>query len=903
MKNITASIVALSVAFGMAVSSCPAVFQVEAVTVAETGGDLAYSFDKPESTVTDGIYVFELFSGYASLKEAVPSDNGSITELTVPETVNGLPIVGIGADAFAECTSLRKLNLSRNISAFDWSELAEESIAEITVPEDSEYLMVSDGVLYTKDMKELLACPSKSGITEVVISDKTAEIAPYAFFCCKSLQKVVIPESLSIIGEAAFLGCDSLRSIALPEKLEKIEAFTFAGCPSLKELYIPEAVVSVSNDAFMGSGCIENENGIYYVDKWAVGCDSDIEEAYIRTGTVGTTDYLFSDAEKLSVLSVPYSCVHIGRYLAVGQAAPIERVDLCCPVVPDISLVVNAKEINIYNSDCIIADSENTFFPYWKEGDSKSSSKNVNSEKSDYSTMLSCRIEIGNRLASNLKKAVNAALLEIDDTFPFSRKYKYDTVICGLSGSTAEEYALKYRRCFEPFPAASANVGPEIYYQAETGLEFWIYDSSCAIAMISDNNMLKSEITVPREIKGVPVTGFRDNIQASFQKYKVYLPETIQSIGTGDIIENNIKYYEVSADNPYLCSVDGIVYNKEMTKLISIPSFYTSENIIIPDGIKIIAQGAGCFLANVKKLVLPDSIEMIREGAFMGSMQLVSVRMSENLDIIGPEAFFMCSALSDIAIPDSVNQIGYNAFTGTPAVEYENNCGYIGKWLVSGSGVEEAEIRKDTEGIATVFISGTVSIPATVTKMSWEMINLNSCDLERADVYCHTIGYDAFKNAYKMKDIYIYDPECVIKTGENTIPAKYIVKSRFDDSTASNGLPQISNITRSPMPGWLFRDDDVLDDVVIHGYKGSTAETYAELYNRKFVEITDEGRYINGDLSGDGELSVSDLVIMKKYLSGKYILTERQFKSADLNGDGKTDIFDLIRYRKALITQ
>ena len=57
---------------------------------------------------------------------------------------------------------------------------------------------------------------------------------------------------------------------------------------------------------------------------------------------------------------------------------------------------------------------------------------------------------------------------------------------------------------------------------------------------------------------------------------------------------------------------------------------------------------------------------------------------------------------------------------------------------------------------------------------------------------------------------------------------------------------------------------------------------------------------VYGDVNLDGELKVSDIVLLQKYLLSAETLTKYQYETADLNKDGKVDTFDLCLIRKAL---
>ena len=56
-----------------------------------------------------------------------------------------------------------------------------------------------------------------------------------------------------------------------------------------------------------------------------------------------------------------------------------------------------------------------------------------------------------------------------------------------------------------------------------------------------------------------------------------------------------------------------------------------------------------------------------------------------------------------------------------------------------------------------------------------------------------------------------------------------------------------------------------------------------------------------GDISLNGTLDVSDVIIMQRYLHGAVSITENQWKSADMNGDGNVNIYDLALLKRVLL--
>ena len=58
---------------------------------------------------------------------------------------------------------------------------------------------------------------------------------------------------------------------------------------------------------------------------------------------------------------------------------------------------------------------------------------------------------------------------------------------------------------------------------------------------------------------------------------------------------------------------------------------------------------------------------------------------------------------------------------------------------------------------------------------------------------------------------------------------------------------------------------------------------------------------VTGDVNEDGNITVSDVIMLQKYLHGKIKFTEQQFHISDVTSDGIVNIFDLIYLKRMLL--
>lgn len=96
-----------------------------------------------------------------------------------------------------------------------------------------------DGVLYTKDMKTLVAFPTGKASENYVVLAGVEEIGDCAFGVCDNVSGVTLPEGLRRIGDRAFSFSWGLARLTIPQSVESVGAGAFEGCRSLATLYVP----------------------------------------------------------------------------------------------------------------------------------------------------------------------------------------------------------------------------------------------------------------------------------------------------------------------------------------------------------------------------------------------------------------------------------------------------------------------------------------------------------------------------------------------------------------------------------------------------------------------------------------------------------------------------------------
>lgn len=207
---------------------------------------------KKVSAIGNSAFLFQSFITDLVIPEGVKSLDWycfntceNLETVTLPDSLEF-----IDSWAFERCSRLKTINVPANVTRINGGAFAQNSsMTSITCdPANKNYVSVN-GVLFTKDMKELVAYPGgiQGGYT---VPATVNHIGDAAFYGALGLDSVTILGNLDFIGFEAFAECSKLTDVAIRDGVNYVGYWAFRGCDGIKTLTVPQSVTNIGNQAF-----------------------------------------------------------------------------------------------------------------------------------------------------------------------------------------------------------------------------------------------------------------------------------------------------------------------------------------------------------------------------------------------------------------------------------------------------------------------------------------------------------------------------------------------------------------------------------------------------------------------------------------------------------------------------
>ena len=144
---------------------------------------------------------------------------------------------------------------------------------------------------------------------------------------------------------------------------------------------------------------------------------------------------------------------------------------------------------------------------------------------------------------------------------------------------------------------------------------------------------------------------------------KIEIPASVEVIGLNAFYCcTSMNEIIVSPENKNYKTEEGILFDKEMKKLITYPICKSGSEYTVPDSVTEIEAYSFLECSSLEKIIIPDSVTSIGDSAFYNCVKLANISIPSTVKSIGERVFENCEKLTSVIIPDTVTSIEERAF-------------------------------------------------------------------------------------------------------------------------------------------------------------------------------------------------------------------------------------------------
>ena len=583
---------------------------------------------------------------------------GESEHVVVPShTLEGYPVVGIGAASFSIRTFIKTITLPDTITYIEAHAFSScDSLTSINIPDgittiEAETFWGCD-LLSSIDLPDSVTSIGEeafyaTGLVTIDFPKNITSIGDRAFAYCDELTDIHFPNTLTHYGEDVlfysrnlvhvtlpdcfsapedsahdFIGCEKLETCVLPANFERLPDSFFGSCSSLKSITLPETITSIGNSAF--SGC------------------SSLTEIRIPEAVTSIDKYAFKNCTGLTEITVPEAVKTIGDSAFTGCTA-LESIVFEGSVDSFGSLVLSGdtalKSVVLPEG---MTDMDRAMFKGYPALESvvvpstASISSNAFAECPSLTdvTLREGISYIGEYAFAYCPILTDITLpksLETLDTGAFCGAALTSVVIPGASGKTAIGSSAFFR-CKDLTSVTIEEGVVSIGSSAFGGFE--VYDDSP-----SEAPLIKS-ITLPTTLTALGSAAF-ENCPAL---------ETVQ-IQSGIAIPDR-AFLKCGAlktvESPHITAIGEYAFD----------NCGALTSVDVPDGVPEIGSYAFRNCVSLTSIDLPDSVASLGDYSFYQCSNLEVFDFPASLTTIGAYACYGCNKFDFLLLPDSLTTLG-----------------------------------------------------------------------------------------------------------------------------------------------------------------------------------------------------------------------------------------------------
>lgn len=748
------------------------------------------------------------------------------------------------------------------------------------------------GTGYMKDYDNATKTPwygVRDEIKTVTVGSGATDVGAYAFSGCSSLTGVTLPDSLTAIRRHAFSE-SSLKEVSIPENVTLIGEHAFWNT-SMYNITVPKKVSSIGAGAFskglMQAIFVDKENQYYTSENGVLyNKDKTLLHTYLKFTSSGTK------YGSKNVAYIPDTVTEIGdeafydfRGEEIHMGSSVQTIGrdafARCDNLETILLPASVSYIST------LAFCDSGLKTVYCEGSAPTFGHCIFPDKAT----LYCKEDIDGwrTLASDewnsylLKEMLGLGecgmydsdqliwTLDPDGTLNITGSWRMKDY---SANNRAPWYDLRDKIKTVTFGAEVATVGDEAFADCSSLRQIVFSDimeefGSCAF----DRCTSLQEITIPKNVDSIAAYTFAEC--------------------------KSLRQISVSSGNAEYTSVDGVLFNKDQTKLYCYPAGKTDTSYAIP-----------------------GSVTSIYSGAFSSCTSLTRVDISAKVTSIGFQSFYECEALKEIHIPASVTTIANDSFANCKslsAVYFEGN---------APSACSAAAFNNCASSFTIYYNPGTTgwtdSSAYDASAGTWNGYRLKSTQEPEPSEPGENIPENAVLiSAEEIAVSAGREVRIMLKLSNNPginslrlkiayDPGVFTLVSASDQGIFGRAPTSSKNITVNPYTMVWASDGNTTENgglVELVFRVSETAEvgtkrialTAEQVFNQaeEVVAVAAKDISVNvrkfapGDANGDGEIDLRDATRLLQYFADWDVTVEKD--AADVNGDGEIDLRDATR--------
>lgn len=348
---------------------------------------------------------------------------------------------------------------------------------------------------------------------------------------------------------------------------------------------------------------------------------------------------------------------------------------------------------------------------------------------------------------------------------------------------------------------------------------YTVTDGEATIVDVDDG--ISGDVVIPETLGGYPVVSI-NNRQILSNVTSITIPASLKTIPVDTLYYlDGLKAFIVDGNNEHFSSVDGVLYNKNKTLLIRYPQAKEDVSYAILDDTIAIADEAFTF-SKLESLYIPKSLSQISDNFTYSSFYLASIKnyivddenpwfISEDGVIYNHDKSVLVAypagrEADDFVVPSTVKSFlgcnGAGAKIKTLSFDFRTQ---LENWSISFFyfGSIEKVVVPENANLGELYFASM----GTIGSIVFEICNIAKILPSRMKTLNRGNNWELPENFIKIEE------------------------------QALNNVALKTVIIRNPKCEIYDQADTIYEAAVIYGYENSTAQKYAQKYNRNFVAL------------------------------------------------------------------